>query len=99
VAGHRVDVSEAPLFPSVRPTRVRYFTARIAARPNDLQGPVRQDTYLRALAVTQPLMTVHDGTFKTRPVHMAPANPPATGPSTVEVMKTEEKGSDVNLAT
>lgn len=27
------------------------------------------------------------------------ASPPATGPRTVEVLKTEEKGSDVNLAT
>ena len=27
------------------------------------------------------------------------ANPPQSGPTTVEVIKTEEKGSDVNLAT
>jgi hypothetical protein len=29
--------------------RIRYFTARTSARPNDPQGPVRQETYLRAL--------------------------------------------------
>lgn len=29
--------------------RIRYFTARLTARPNDLQQPQRQETYLRAL--------------------------------------------------
>ena len=29
--------------------RIRYFTARINSRPDDPQGPARQDAYLRAL--------------------------------------------------
>jgi hypothetical protein len=30
--------------------RIRYFTARIAARPDDLQSADRQEAYLRAVA-------------------------------------------------
>lgn len=77
---------------------IRYFTARINARPNDPDGPVRQDAYLRALR-TLPEVSTHLGLFKTRAVRMPLAQPQPGGPVTVEVMKTEEKGSDVNLAT
>lgn len=41
---------------------VRYFTARVNARPNDLQLPVRQDAYLRALS-TFSLLSIHKGRF------------------------------------
>lgn len=78
--------------------RIRYFTARISARPNDLQGPARQDAYLRAIDTLAPV-SIHLGHFLTKTARMPLANPPANGPKTVEVMKTEEKGSDVNLAT
>jgi uncharacterized LabA/DUF88 family protein len=77
---------------------VRYFTARITARPDDPQQAVRQETYLRALA-TFPKIELHFGHYVTRPTRMALAHPPASGARTVEVLKTEEKGSDVNLAT
>lgn len=87
-----------PGFAARRPDRPhRYFTARVAARPNNPQVPARQDAYLRALA-TLPLVTVHEGSFLTKPVRMPLAHPPQGGPVTVEVIKTEEKGSDVNLA-
>lgn len=78
--------------------RIRYFTARISARPNDPQGPVRQETYLRALA-TLPTVSIHEGRFLTTIVPMPLAAPSPSGPRTVQVIKTEEKGSDVNLAT
>jgi hypothetical protein len=39
------------------------------------------------------------GHYLSHPVRMRLANPPPGGPATVEVIKTEEKGSDVNLAT
>lgn len=78
--------------------RIRYFTARISARPNDLQGPARQDAYLRAIDTLAPV-SIHLGHFLTKTARMPLANPPANGPNTVEVIKTEEKGSDVNLAT
>jgi len=79
--------------------RIRYFTAKIGARPDDPQSPMRQQTYLRALG-TLPSVSIHLGHFLTRPTRMRLANPPALpAAQTVEVIKTEEKGSDVNLAT
>jgi uncharacterized LabA/DUF88 family protein len=77
--------------------QIRYFTARITARPDDPQQAQRQETYLRALR-TLPLISVHYGHFLTHTVRMPLANPPHPGPRTAEVFKTEEKGSDVNLA-
>jgi hypothetical protein len=75
--------------------RIRYFTAKVTAWPSDPQQPQRQEAYLRALG-TIPNLTIHLGHYLTHTVRMPAANPP---PSTVEVIKTEEKGSDVNLAT
>jgi hypothetical protein len=78
--------------------RIRYFTARITARPGDPDGPARQGTYLRALAAT-PGLSIHFGHFQETKVRARVARPAAGSPRTVEVIKTEEKGSDVNLAT
>lgn len=87
-------------------TRVNYYTARISARPPDIAAPARQATYLNALA-TVPEITVHEGTFMTSEPWMALAQPPQArpngyvwtqpAPSVVKVVKSEEKGSDVNL--
>ena len=85
------------LLPKHELSRIRYFTAIISARPLDPSGPVRQQAYLRALA-TMPHVSIHLGHFLTSHVRMPLAVPPARGPRTVEVIKTEEKGSDVNLA-
>lgn len=87
----------AKLFPRNQINRIRYFTAIVDARPPDLRQPVRQQTYLRALR-TIPNLSVHFGTFRTRPVRMTLVHPPRLGSKTAEVWKTEEKGSDVNLA-
>lgn len=78
--------------------RIRYFTALVQSRPNDPQQGQRQQTYIRALE-TIPNLTVHYGHFLSSSVRMTLANPPPHGPRTVEVLKTEEKGSDVNIAT
>ena len=86
------------LLPSNEVKRVRYFTARVKPRPDDPQVNIRQDAYLRALT-TLPRVTVHLGTFLTKPVRMPLTQPLPSGARTVEVLKTEEKGSDVNLAT
>jgi len=75
--------------------RIKYFTARVTARPNDPDQPVRQQTYLRALA-TVPDLTIIYGHFLSHAVMMPLANAPK---QFVQVIKTEEKGSDVNLAT
>lgn len=86
------------LLPRDEITKVRYFTARISSRPDDPQQAVRQETYLRALN-TLPLVEIHFGHYVTRTTRMPLATPPDRGARTVEVLKTEEKGSDVNLAT
>jgi hypothetical protein len=85
----------ARLLPSDTITGIKYFTARVVARPSDPHAPQRQQTYLRALA-TVPDLSVHFGHFLRNKVRMPLVAPP---PTTVEVWKTEEKGSDVNLAT
>lgn len=85
------------LFPQNDIRRIRYFTARVGARPGDPQQPQRQATYLRALE-TLPGLSLHFGTFLQHRVHMRLVHPPTKGPRSVEVFKTEEKGSDVALA-
>lgn len=75
--------------------KVKYFTARVRPSPHDPDVNVRQDAYLRALEAHCPLVELHFGHFLRHRVSMESANPP---PPTSEVWKTEEKGSDVNLA-
>ncbi len=77
---------------------IKYFTALVSARPNDPDQPIRQQTFIRALE-TLPNLTVIYGSFLSSVVRMRLANPLPGGPTTIEVIKTEEKGSDVNLAT
>lgn len=77
---------------------VRYFTALVEDRPDEPGAAARQRAYLRALG-TLPAVELHFGTFRTRRVRLPRSNPKAGEPRTVEVLRTEEKGSDVNLAT
>jgi uncharacterized LabA/DUF88 family protein len=84
------------LFPKNQIQRIRYFTAPVDARPPHNQQPIRQQTYIRALE-TIPCVSVHYGQFQTRLARMPLAKPRPGGAKTVEVLKTEEKGSDVNL--
>ena len=85
-------------FPADQVNRIRYCTALVKARPSDPQQPVRQQVYLRALR-TLPCVSIKLGHYLVKPVRMPYATPPATGSATVTVIKSEEKGSDVNLAT
>jgi len=77
---------------------IKYFTARVSARPGNPNAPVNQEAYLRAL---RSLLNfeIHFGHFLTHTVRMPLAHPIAGLPNYVQVIKTEEKGSDVNLAT
>ena len=86
------------LLPSNRIHRIRYFTALVQPRPDNPRQPERQQTYLRALR-TIPNLSIHYGHFLSHVVRLPLARPPAQGPRTVEVVRSEEKGSDVNLAT
>jgi hypothetical protein len=78
--------------------RIRYFTARVKPYPNDPQQPVRQQAYLRALA-TLPEVSLHYGQYLKSKVYMRLVTPLPGGPDVAHVYKSEEKGSDVNLAT
>lgn len=75
--------------------QVKYFTARVKPTPSDLDVHIRQQTYFNAIQAHCPLVKLYYGHFLRHKVRMASVNPP---PFTVEVWKTEEKGSDVNLA-
>lgn len=78
---------------------IKYFAALIKARPDDLHQATRQQVYLRALK-TLPNVTVVLGHFLTHRVRMLSASDLESGRKRyVDVIKTEEKGSDVNLAT
>ena len=86
------------LLPKNTIRQIKYFTALVSARPNDPDQPVRQQLYLRALR-TLPKVSIHFGHFLTHEVMMALVVPAGQPPKYVRVIKTEEKGSDVNLAT
>lgn len=87
------------LLPRNEIDKVRYFTAQVSARPHDLDQPQRQQTYFRALS-TVPEIEIHFGHFLTHEVSMPDAAAWNAGRyRPVRVIKTEEKGSDVNLAT
>jgi uncharacterized LabA/DUF88 family protein len=82
------------LQPPQKLEKIRYFTARVSARAGDPDAPRRQQLYLNALS-TLHCVEIHYGSFlakkKWRPL--------VSNPSTfVEILDSEEKGSDVNLA-
>lgn len=83
------------LFPNDSINKIKYFTARVSARPGDPDQPIRQQTYFRALQ-TVPEIEIIEGTFLTKEITMPLANTNPQGYA--RVIKTEEKGSDVNLA-
>ena len=90
------------LLPNQEINRIRYFTARISPLPHDPQAPYRQGVYLRALR-TIPNLTIHLGRFVTRPTRL-PRDPltylpEQDRPEMLSVLRTEEKRTDVNLAT
>ena len=73
---------------------IRYFTADVSQRAGDEEAPIRQSKYFQALK-TIPEMEIHKGKFLAKEIHR-----PLRGQeeSYVFVRDTEEKGSDVNLA-
>lgn len=76
--------------------KVKYFTARVCPRANDPGQPFRQQLYFRALGTINAQVVY--GRYLSHVVKMFKANQvPGTDPF-VEVVKTEEKGTDVNIA-
>ena len=86
------------LLPKHQILRIKYFTARVSARPTDPDQPTRQQALLRALATLPRVETIF-GHFLTNEVMMPLAGCPSGAQRYAKVIKTEEKGSDVNIAT
>lgn len=74
---------------------IELFTARVLPTANDPDVHIRQATWFNAQLQVSPLVNIHYGHFLRHRVLMENANPP---PARIPVWKTEEKGSDVNLA-
>ncbi len=83
--------------PTNQINKIRCFSARVIARPGDPDQRNRQNAYFRALETT-PNLTMHLGHFLESEVNMRRVTPDASGNKYARVRKTEEKGSDVNLA-
>ncbi len=86
------------LFPDDEIRGICYFTALFDARPDDPAQPERQRTYLRALA-TVVGFEAHYGVIRPRIKTRRLAEPVPGLPEYVRILDSEEKGTDVNLAT
>jgi uncharacterized LabA/DUF88 family protein len=95
---------EAALPKTCEIVTIKYYTARVSGSRNPA-SPRDQNTYLRALG-TLPNLSIHFGNFQVTNAWMHLAQPlqfwppgvtPFPVPESVCVVKTEEKGSDVNL--
>jgi uncharacterized LabA/DUF88 family protein len=85
------------LLPKNEIVKIKYFTALVTARPGDPDQPNRQQIYLRALK-TIPYLEIIYGHFLQHAVKMPLVSSLGGTIRYATVMKTEEKGSDVNLA-
>jgi uncharacterized LabA/DUF88 family protein len=85
------------LDPTHKIESIKYFTALVSGR-GDPQKPIRQQTYIRALKKYIPEISIYYGHFLSNCVSAPLANP-VSNQKYVKIIKTEEKGSDVNLAT
>ena len=75
---------------------IKYFTALVSGL-RDPRQPIRQKTFLRALEAYIPEISIYYGHFLSHKVNM-PLAKPGKKRKFERVIKTEEKGSDVNLA-
>lgn len=76
---------------------IKYLTALVSATPDDPNKSVRQETFIRAIKHYIPEIEVNYGHFLSHEIS-APLAKPSTSRRFADVIKTEEKGSDVNLA-
>jgi len=98
-------LAERLLDPANKVVGVKYYTARVSGRI-DAAAPARQQIYLDALR-TVPEISIHMGSFLLSEKFAGLVKPPEfrprvtlapPWPDVVKVIKVEEKGSDVNLA-
>ncbi|MCZ7602393.1 MAG: NYN domain-containing protein [Melioribacteraceae bacterium] len=76
--------------------QIKYFTALVSGKYNS-QKPIKQQTFLRALKEYIPEIEIYYGHFLTHEVYV-PLAKPENDKRTVKIIKTEEKGSDVNIS-
>ena len=86
------------LFPQDHINKVCYFTARLDVRPTNPGQAQRQLIYLRAIASLTGV-EIHYGQFRSGTKRRPLAEPVPGLPTHALVRDSEEKGSDVNLAT
>jgi uncharacterized LabA/DUF88 family protein len=79
-------------------TELKYFTARVSGKNGDIKAPLRQKLYLSALEKYIPELKIYYGHYLTNSVVAKLCQPKHNQPAFAKVFKTEEKGSDVNLA-
>lgn len=75
---------------------IKYFTALVSGKIDPNQ-PLRQKTYLRAIQKCILELSIYYGHFLSHVVSAPLANP-THNKRFIDIIKTEEKGSDVNLA-
>lgn len=85
------------LLPKNQILKIKYFTAPVTARPSDPDQPNRQQIFFRALQ-TIPELEIIFGHFLSHEIMMPLAHPSPGQLKYAKVIKTEEKGSDVNIA-
>jgi uncharacterized LabA/DUF88 family protein len=76
---------------------IKYFTALVSDTPTDPTKSIRQKTFIRALQAHIPELEVYYGHFLSHEV-WAPLANPLPGKYSEKIIRTEEKGSDVNIA-
>lgn len=76
-------------------TKIKYYTADISSRAGNEDSRLRQKYYLQAISKYTANIEIYKGHYLTHKIKAKNVNPP---PDFVSVFKTEEKGSDVNLA-
>ena len=77
---------------------IKYFTARVSSRDGSPQAPQRQKAYLLAIEKYIPNIYMYYGHYLSHPVMAKVCDPLPNQPPYLRVIKTEEKGSDVNIA-
>lgn len=75
--------------------KIKYYTAHISSRDGNNESRLRQKYYLQAITEYIPELEIYYGHYLTHEINAKVVNPP---PNFIKVYKTEEKGSDVNLA-
>jgi uncharacterized LabA/DUF88 family protein len=91
-------LAESMLQPEDELVAIKYFTAKIKSHKNEPERSMRQNVYLEALA-TNPKINIKLGYFSVHKTKMPLADEWDNGQiKMIDVIKTEEKGTDVNLA-